>query len=87
MTVLMVTHDAAIVAEYAQRLVVIAGGQVVLDGPPAQVFRQTEALAAAKIVPPPVPSLVRRLERDGTGVSNAVTVAQLADALSGVFHA
>lgn len=38
LTVLAVLHDLAIASRYADRVVAIMGGRVVLDGPPSEVF-------------------------------------------------
>lgn len=37
-TILMVSHNADCIAEYAQRVLVFDGGRLVLDGPPETVF-------------------------------------------------
>jgi ABC-type cobalt transport system, ATPase component len=39
-TVLMITHDVDLIARYAQRLIVLHEGRVLLDGPTAEVFDQ-----------------------------------------------
>lgn len=74
-TVVMVTHQAALVAEYADRVVVMADGRITLDGPPEEVFRHRDTLAAASVHPPPVVDLAQRLGVD------ALTVDELAGAL------
>lgn len=51
-TVVIITHDMNIVAEYAERLVVMASGRIVADGPPADVFVQESALREAFLRPP-----------------------------------
>lgn len=51
-TVVIITHDMNIVAEYAQRVVVMANGVIVADGAPANVFVQESALRDAFLRPP-----------------------------------
>ncbi len=51
-TVLMITHDVDLIARYAHRLIVLFEGQVLLDGPTADVFTQVEALRKSFVVPP-----------------------------------
>ncbi len=51
-TVLMITHDVDLVARYAHRLIVLYEGEVLLDGPTAEVFSQVEALKRSFVVPP-----------------------------------
>ncbi|MFI7080187.1 ABC transporter ATP-binding protein [Micromonospora sp. NPDC049903] len=75
LTVVMVTHHANLVAEYADRLVVMTDGRIVLDGPPEVVFRRRDVLAAASVLPPPVVDLADELRVD------ALTVDELAAAV------
>lgn len=60
-TVIMTTHNMLIVSLYARRVVVLKDGEVLLDGPTAEVFRQVDALATAFIRPPQVYRLAARL--------------------------
>ena len=53
-TIVFVTHDMALVAEHAERVVVLQEGRIVADEPPASVFPQTELLARASLMPPPI---------------------------------
>ena len=64
-TILLVTHDMALVAEYADRVVVLHQGRIIADGPPADLFRQTDLLARAYLVPPPVVALAQTLRAYG----------------------
>jgi energy-coupling factor transport system ATP-binding protein len=48
-TVLMITHDMEVVMQYATRVVVMAGGRVIADGPPQQVFLRDEILERADL--------------------------------------
>jgi len=60
-TVIMITHDMDLVARYAHRLIVMWEGQILLDGPTAQVFGQTEELARSFLRPPEANRLARLL--------------------------
>lgn len=60
-TVIMTTHNMLIVSLYARRVVVLKDGEVLLDGPTAEVFRQVDVLATAFIRPPQVYRLAARL--------------------------
>ncbi len=60
-TIIMVTHSMWAAAAYARRLVVLRDGQVLLDGPTREVLAQEETLAAARLRPPAVLRLSRRL--------------------------
>jgi energy-coupling factor transporter ATP-binding protein EcfA2 len=81
LTVVMVTHDAALVAEYARRLVVVKDGQVALDGSPADVFRAGAAINSCRVAPPPTLELCVRLA--DLGMPPFVSASQAIGALSG----
>jgi energy-coupling factor transport system ATP-binding protein len=51
-TVLMITHDVDLIARYAHRLIVLYEGEILLDGPTAEVFGQVETLERSFVVPP-----------------------------------
>lgn len=67
LTVIMVTHSMEDAARYAQQLVVMKDGQVLLSGAPEAVFAQEDVLAAAGLdLPEPariVKALNARLDR------------------------
>ena len=69
-TVLVITHDVDLIARYAERLIVLYQGRVLLDGPTAEVFAQVEELRKSFVVPPVAAQLARELE--GLGVSPSV---------------
>jgi len=60
-TVLMITHDVDLIAHYAHRLIVLYDGEVLLDGPTADVFMQTEELKKSFVVPPVAAQLAAEL--------------------------
>jgi energy-coupling factor transport system ATP-binding protein len=72
-TVLMVTHDMDLIAEYTHRLIVMGDGKVLLDGPTAEIFQQVETLAETFITPPQVTQLAQALAE--YGVSGNILVA------------
>jgi energy-coupling factor transport system ATP-binding protein len=72
-TVLMVTHDMDLIAEYTRRLIVMGDARVLLDGTTADVFQQVETLAETFITPPQVTQLVQALA--AYGVSGNILVA------------
>ena len=51
-TVLIITHDVDLIARYAERLIVLHEGEILLDGPLAEVFTQSELLKKSFVVPP-----------------------------------
>jgi energy-coupling factor transporter ATP-binding protein EcfA2 len=60
-TIIMVTHSMWAAATYARRLVVLQDGRALLDGPTREVLAQEEILAEARLKPPAVVQLSRRL--------------------------
>jgi cobalt transport protein ATP-binding subunit len=64
-TILLVTHDMALVAEYAERAVVLRGGQILADGRPEGVLCQTEVLSQASLSTPPLMALAQALRPYG----------------------
>jgi len=59
-TVIIITHDMPIVAQYARRVVAMGLAQILADGPTAQVFTQTEVLARTFIEPPQITQLAQK---------------------------
>ena len=57
MTILMVTHSMPLVAQYATRVVVLADGKIVDDGPPRHIFNNTKVLDVAGMHPPQISRL------------------------------
>ncbi len=53
-TVVLITHDMDVALAYAERLIVMAGGKILIDGPTRQVVRRPEILAQSDVVVPPV---------------------------------
>jgi len=60
-TILMITHAMEIVAEYADEVVVLQAGRVLLQGPTSQVLHEVETLERAGLRPPPVVRLAHAL--------------------------
>ena len=60
-TVIIITHDMPIVARYARRVVAMGMGQIMADGPTAQVFGQADILAKTFLEPPQITQLAQRL--------------------------
>lgn len=62
-TIVFISHDMQLVAEYANEVAVMVEGQVHFQGSPADLFRQPELLAAAGLDRPPLAELGWRLGR------------------------
>ena len=77
-TLVLVTHDMALVARCAGRMVVLHEGQVVADGLPATIFADGAVLARASLAPPPVVALAQALRPHGLG-GDSLTVESFCD--------
>lgn len=80
-TVVFVTHYMALVAEYARRVIVLTGGQVLLDGPTKTVFEQPDVVRQACIIPPQITELGRVLPKDLGLPATPLSVAEMAEAV------
>lgn len=76
-TVILITHDMELVAEYAERIVVMKQGRVLLDGPTAKVFLSTDKLNEAGIIPPLLSRLCFDLQKQGINVPPILAVSEL----------
>lgn len=77
MSIILVTHSMEDVAEHANRLVVLDGGRIVMDGSPEEVFSREEELEAIGLALPQITKLMRSLKAKGMDVDpSALTVDQ-----------
>jgi energy-coupling factor transporter ATP-binding protein EcfA2 len=60
-TVIIITHDVEIATAFADRIVVMANGRIIHDGPASTVHEHLERLREAAIILPDVVQIVRRL--------------------------
>ena len=76
--VILVTHNMEETARYASRLLVISGGQVILDGVPHDIFtNHKDELLAASMDVPPVYKLAGCLNAHGLPVERTPELAAL----------
>lgn len=76
--VILVTHNMEEAARYASRLLVISGGQVILDGVPHDIFtNHKDELLAASMDVPPVYKLADCLNAHGLPVERTPELAAL----------
>jgi energy-coupling factor transport system ATP-binding protein len=64
-TVIMITHDMRIVAEFASRAVVMAQGRVIADGTPKAIFVRSDVLSQAFLEPPQIMRIGQALSKYG----------------------
>jgi energy-coupling factor transport system ATP-binding protein len=59
--VLMITHDVRLVAQWAERAVVLRTGEIAFDGAPIDLFAKADVLRAAGLLAPPIHDVSRKL--------------------------
>lgn len=60
-TVLMVCHDMEVVLDFADRILVMAGGVLLGDGKTREIFAHQQLLQKASLLPPQIAQLASRL--------------------------
>lgn len=81
-TVILITHDMRLAAEYATRAVVLLDGEVLFDGAPQDLFGRPEVLERAGLAQPQITRLARRLSKYGMP-ADILTTAQFMAAWHG----
>jgi energy-coupling factor transport system ATP-binding protein len=81
-SVVLITHDMQLVAEYASRAVVLTAGQVLFDGTPRELFAQRDIIKQAQLALPPVVRLAQRLAPEGMP-DGILTTADFVNAWAG----
>lgn len=71
-TILFITHDMSLVAQYARRVLVLCQGRLTLDGPTREVFRHEPLLKEAQLEVPPITQLANQLYQTGQGTGGQV---------------
>jgi energy-coupling factor transport system ATP-binding protein len=85
-TVIMVCHDMEVVADCAQRCIVMNAGRVLDDGPTHEVLRRSGTLEAASLIPPQAIGIslelvARRPELAGGAIAQANDLVTLQEAV------
>lgn len=84
MTVLMISHDADALAEYAGRIVILKEGTLLRDGPAAEVFSDYEGLKDDGIGAGQIREMAERLRRRGWEIpGETIRYGQLLDEIAG----
>ncbi|WP_258358571.1 energy-coupling factor ABC transporter ATP-binding protein [Moorella sulfitireducens] len=60
-TIIMVTHDMDIVAEYCHRVIVMTQGRIIIDGPTATVMSNFDVLRETHLNPPQITLIGKKL--------------------------
>jgi energy-coupling factor transport system ATP-binding protein len=80
-TVLVITHDMTLVAEYCQRVVAFQQGKLSFTGTPEELFGNSEALRSTGLRAPAAAALATRVRTRRPSFPPLLTVEQWMDAL------
>lgn len=76
-TIVFVTHDMELVANYAERVIVLSQGEVMLDDSSRNVFYQPEQLLQTNLFPPQIVSLILKINHQQAILGHCLTVEEL----------
>jgi energy-coupling factor transport system ATP-binding protein len=78
-TVLTITHDMEFAAVHFTRIVVMRAGEIVADGPPAEVFApgNRSLLASTGLTPPPAARIAARMGLEAVSLDARSLLAAL----------
>ncbi|MGC9360664.1 MAG: energy-coupling factor ABC transporter ATP-binding protein, partial [Anaerolineae bacterium] len=79
-TIILVTHDIALAARYAEEMVVMADGHVLIQDDVRHVLTQPELLRQGHLEPPPITALCQTLAHLGLP-GDVLTVSEAAKAI------
>lgn len=82
-TIIMITHDMHLVAEYAKSVVCMSHGQVIFSGRPEWLFTQTDILQQAQLTPPPIAQLAQQLTQTNSLWQQVFTQEQALNLVAG----
>ncbi|MBQ3504896.1 MAG: energy-coupling factor transporter ATPase [Oscillospiraceae bacterium] len=80
-TIMMVSHSMEDVARLTDRLLVLCGSKLAMNGAPGEVFTRAEELVDMGLSNPPVTQVFLHLRKMGVEVDNVYTIAQAVEAL------
>jgi energy-coupling factor transport system ATP-binding protein len=76
MTIIMVEHKVEEMAEFADRMILVQDGKIVLDLRPDKFFAETELLNSSGILPPQITVLGQRLQKKGISITPPLYLSQ-----------
>lgn len=86
-TIIIITHEMPIVAEYARRVVVLGQGRVLMDGTTQEVFAEPELLAKTFVKPPQITRLAQSLNGNGHRIPRDIlSVPRMYDAFMAAYE-
>ena len=80
-TIMMVSHSMEDVARMTDRLLVLCGSRIAMEGTPAQVFERAEELVEMGLSIPQVTQVFLHLKKMGLDIGSVYTIDQAVEAL------
>lgn len=80
-TIIYVTHQMPLVAEYAERTIVLSDAELLMDMSTEKIFVNEEELAKTNILPPQITQLANRLRENMHDLPHTTTARQLCNYL------
>jgi energy-coupling factor transport system ATP-binding protein len=78
-TVIVITHHLYLMPEYAERVIVMGKGTVLLDAPLRQAYHQTDLLESTFLTPPQAVLLAQQLSQQVNRTYPVLTPQELSD--------
>jgi energy-coupling factor transport system ATP-binding protein len=80
----MITHDVRLVAEWADRALVLRSGEIAFDGAPIDLFGDAALLDSAGLLSPPIYEVSRRLaeQHPDRGIRPVLSPRELVEAMT-----
>lgn len=87
-TIVLVSHSMEDVADYVERIIAMAGGKVIMDGEPKEVFKEAKTLEAVGLGVPQVTKIMQTLNQTYTDLpSDAITIDEAVTQIMAYAHA
>ena len=84
--VILVSHNMEDVSRLADRIMVIAGGKIILTGTPGEVFSEPKKLTEVGLAAPAIANLMENLRNEGLDIPKGIfTVDKAAEVLDRIF--
>lgn len=80
-TIIIVSHDMNLVAEYCTRAAVFSGGKIIATGTPKEIFSDGKILAESGLDLPLTASLTEKLKSKGVDIDSDLTVKDFTEKL------
>ena len=81
-TIILVSHSMEDVAKYADKILVLSKGELVLNGIPKEVFRHIDLLESIGLRAPEVSYIIRELREKGFEINEDIsTIEEARDAI------